>query len=388
MKQEDNSKPSLLSQTGLHWDKVIAEVEDHAILLLGPSGTILTWNKGAETIKGYTAQEAVGQNFRIFYPAPDQQDGLPEKLIDRAVRSGKAIHEGWRVRKNGSFFWGSVVISALHNEKGDVIGFSKVTRDLTERKFSEDLLKQKNEELQRMNLELASFAYVASHDLQAPLRKIQAFASQLDKSEKEKFSPRGQELVMRIHRNAERMQELIRDLLSYAQLSSEERKIESVDMNELLSGVKKDLEDTIAEKGALIEASPLPFITGIRFQLHQLVMNLLSNALKFSKPDERPHIVLTASVVKGSDIKLSFGESRKSYHHIAITDNGIGFDPEFSAKIFEVFQRLHSGTLYSGTGVGLAICKRILENHGGMILAESEANKGATFHVYLPAEVA
>ena len=385
MKQEDYTGLRVNEQTVLQWDKVIAEIQDHAILLLDRNGTILNWNKGAESIKGYPAREAIGKNFRVFYPAEDQQNHLPEKLIDQAIRSGKAAHEGWRVRKDGSYFWGSVVITALHNEDGSVIGFSKVTRDLTERKFSEDLLRQKNKELERMNLELASFAYVASHDLQAPLRKIQTFAFQLEKSEKEKLTARGVEFLTRIQANAGRMQNLIQDLLAYARVSSDEWNLEPVDLNELLEIEKKDLEEINAQKNARIESCALPVVRGIRFQLLQLLTNLLGNAFKFSRPDTPLHITIRARVVMGDEIKPSFGDPRKRYHHIVIADNGIGFDPEFSAKIFEVFQRLHSGVLYTGTGVGLAICKRIVENHGGMITAEGEVNKGAAFHIYLPA---
>jgi PAS domain S-box-containing protein len=384
MKQEDHSGVSANKQTILRWDKIIAEIDDHAILLLDSDGRILNWNKGAEIIKGYTAKEAIGQNFRIFYPPQDQESALPEKLIHQAIQTGKAVHEGWRRRKDGSHFWGSVVITALHNEQGNVIGFSKVTRDLTEKKFSEDLLKQKNEALERMNLELASFAYVASHDLQAPLRKIQTFAFQLESTEKKNFTERGVEFLTRIQANADRMQNLIQDLLSYAQMSAEERNIEPVDLNDLLAMEKKDLEEIIAAKNACIESSGLPVIRGVRFQLHQLLANLLSNALKFSKPDTRPHIEVSATMVKGHDIKPVAGDSQKNYHHIIIADNGIGFDQEFNTKIFEIFQRLHTGTMYSGTGIGLAICKRIVENHGGMITAEGEVNKGATFHIYMP----
>jgi PAS domain S-box-containing protein len=386
MKQEDHSGVPANEQTILRWDKIIAAIDDHAILLLDRDGIILNWNKGAEIIKGYTAQEAVGQNFRIFYPPEDQQSYLPEKLIHQAIDTGKAVHEGWRRRKDGSHFWGSVVITALHNEQGNVLGFSKVTRDLTEKKFSEDLLKQKNEALERMNLELASFAYVASHDLQAPLRKIQTFAFQLESTEKKNFTERGLEFLTRIQANADRMQNLIQDLLTYAQMSAEERNIELVDLNVLLAIEKKDLEEIIAAKNACIESSGLPVLRGVRFQLHQLLANLLGNALKFSKPDTQPRIQVSATIVKGHEIKPIAGDSKKNYHHLVIADNGIGFDQEFNTKIFEIFQRLHTGAMYSGTGIGLAICKRIVENHGGMIAAQGEVNKGATFHIYIPAD--
>src|ERR1700749_4069322 len=154
---------------------MIEEIEDYAILMLDRDGIICNWNKGAEKIKGYREEEAVGKHFRIFYRQEDRDAGLPEQLIERAVREGKAIHEGWRQRKDGSVFWGSIVITALHNPEGQVIGFSKVTRDLTDKKRSEDRLRQYSRQLEAQNKELQQFAYAAAHDLKEPLRKIQVY---------------------------------------------------------------------------------------------------------------------------------------------------------------------------------------------------------------------
>jgi len=165
---------------------MIDQIEDYAIIILDPQGSIENWNKGAERIKGYQAEEVIGKNFSIFYTEQDQLAGLPQKMIETAVREGKATMEGWRVRKNGSKFWGNILISAVYNDAHEVIGFTKVTRDLTERKNAEDFSKQytldlerKNFELERVNKELQAFAYVSSHDLQEPLRKIQAFSEKI-----------------------------------------------------------------------------------------------------------------------------------------------------------------------------------------------------------------
>ncbi|HYG18187.1 MAG TPA: PAS domain S-box protein [Ohtaekwangia sp.] len=368
----------------IHWERIISEIEDYAIVLIDKKGVIINWNKGAESIKGYKPQDVLGKNFRIFYPAEDRNSGLPEQLIEEAIKNGKAFHEGWRVRKDGTRFWGSVVITALHDDNGEVIYLVKVTRDLTERKRSEDLLKQKNTELEQMNNELAAFAYVASHDLQAPLRKIQSFTSRFAEVEEPNLSGHGQEMLQRIQRNAARMEELIRDLLAFARTSAAEHKFEWVDLNEELKTVTKDLEETIAEKAATIDSSPLPVLVGIPFQLHQLLTNLISNALKFSKQDVPLKLTITADIVKGDMIKGHQATPWHDYHHLVFSDNGIGFESEFNAKVFDVFQRLHSKSKYSGSGVGLAICKRIVENHNGIITANGETDKGAVFEIYLP----
>lgn len=372
------------------YQRMIAEIEDYAILMMDPAGTILNWNRGAEKIKGYTAEEVLGKNFRIFYLEKDRQALVPDQLIEQAAKNNRAQHEGWRVRKDGSKFWGSVVITALHDDAGNVIGFSKVTRDLTERKEAEEAmtknaqeLELKNKELAAMNQELASFAYVSSHDLQEPLRKIQTFATRIVETEEKNLSDKAKDYFSRMQSAASRMQKLIEDLLSYSRTNTTEKKFEPTDLNEILKEVKTDLKETIESKKAKISIDPLPTINGIHFQLNQLFTNIFSNALKFSKADVSPEISVSTQLVEGS----TFGQimnAKKIYHKISVSDNGIGFEPEHNAKIFEVFQRLHGRSEYSGTGIGLAICKKIVDNHGGVINAEGQLDKGATFNIFLP----
>jgi PAS domain S-box-containing protein len=373
------------------YHQMVAEVGDYAILLLDPEGRIENWNKGAENIKGYKASEIVGQNFRVFYGEEDQRDRLPERLIDIARREGKSTHEGWRLRKNGARFWGSVVITALHDSQNNIIGFSKVTRDLTDKKIADDQLKttteqlaQQNRELERMNQELTSFAYVSSHDLQEPLRKIQTFITRIIETESENISERGKDYFQRIQNAANRMQTLIDDLLTYSRTNTDGRKIETTDLNIILEEVKLDLREKIDEKNATIKSERLPTAEVVAFQFRQLLVNLIGNSLKFSKSDVKPEIRIKCEVISGDSIPDHHNQKEKPFYHITLTDNGIGFEAEYNAKIFEVFQRLHGRSEYTGTGIGLAICKKIVENHGGFISAEGTPGVGATFHIYLP----
>lgn len=358
-------------------ERMLGEIEDYAMIFLDSEGIITRWNKGAQAIKGYSEEEAVGKHIEIFYSKEDRDSGLPRRLIKDAVANGKAVHEGWRLRKNGSFFWGAVVITTLHDDNGKVVGFAKVTRDLTDKKLAEDSLREKNQQLERTNAELSSFAYIASHDLQEPLRKIQTFLSRINDLEKGRLSEKSVDYFNRIQNAGERMQQLIEDLLAYSRTNLDESKMQQVDLNQVIADVQRDLSEAIADKHAMVQvASPLPTVRGIPFQLQQLFTNLLSNSLKFSKGDVKPVIQLSSS--------LKTLDSRKTFNCIRVEDNGIGFEEEFREKIFELFQRLHGRSEYPGTGIGLAIVKKIVVNHGGTIQATSVPGEGATFEICLP----
>jgi PAS domain S-box-containing protein len=362
------------------YHKMIDEVQDYAIILLDTKGNIMNWNRGAEKIKGYREEEIVGQNFKVFYRNEDVVSGVPDKLINEASATGKAMHEGWRVRKDGSMFWGYIVITALHDGQGNIIGYSKVTRDLTERKKSDDRMKAYAEDIALRNKQLEEFAYIASHDLQEPLRKIQTFADILRIKIDDKESV--QINVDKITGAAQRMSILIKDVLKYSQLSATDNLFEEVDLNEVLGEVLGDFELQIQDKNVSIAIAPLPTIKGIPVQLHQLFCNLISNGIKFSDK-ETPQIEISTSYVSGHAIKdVHLSNPELNYVKIAVADNGIGFSPEYAEHVFKLFKRLN--TFSSGTGIGLALCKKIAENHHGAINAESEPGQGATFNVYLP----
>lgn len=379
-----------LRRSEIRYHRMISEVRDYAIILLDKKGNIENWNAGAEQIKGYKAEEAIGKNFRMFYTKEDLDRKLPQKLIQEAMRSGRVTHEGWRLRKDGTRFWGSVVITALHEHDGKLIGFSKVTRDLTDKKYAEDNLKAnaaqldlKNKTLERLNDELSTFTHVASHDLKEPLRKIQLFASRI--AAKDYLLPGEKNDVEKIRSSAARMQNLMEDLLAFSLVSNDTSKFEPLDLNEIIESVKKnDLEVAINEKKAVIKVGKLPILNGVRFQFHQLFLNLLSNAVKFSKPGLAPVIKISSNLIKGPDIPGQVDTGNNKYHQISIADNGIGFSQEYSTRIFAAFERLHSREVFAGTGIGLAIVKKVVENHNGIVVAEGVPDEGATFHVYLP----
>lgn len=370
---------------------MVEEVQEYSILYLNPEGIIENWNVGAEKIKGYKAEEIIGKHFAVFYADNDRKAKVPEKLLELAREKGKVIHEGWRTRKDGSLFWASVVITAVHNKKGDVIGFSKVTHDLTERKKADDKLKmnaleleQKNNELEEMNKELQSFAYISSHDLQEPLRKIQTFASQIIEKESENLSENGKDKFKRMQNSAQRMQTLINDLLAYSRTNSQERIFVKTDLSQIIKEVKEDLTEELEQKRALIEVKHTSEVDIIPFQFKQLLYNLISNSLKFSNPEVPIVIKITSEIALGQDLPEERLIAAKKYCHVKVSDNGIGFESQYNKKIFEVFQRLHGRDRYNGTGIGLAIVKKIVENHNGIITASGVQNKGASFDIYIP----
>ncbi len=239
------------------------------------------------------------------------------------------------------------------------------------------------EELRIANKELLAFTYIASHDLQEPLRKIQTFVTIILEDENENLSDDGKYSFQRIQSSAKRMQQLIEDLLAFSRISTTDHKFEKTELSAIVDEVKTELKDAIHEKHATIESNELCPANIIPFQFRQLMYNLISNALKFSNPKVPPQIMIKSSIIKGSKLNNEKLSPEKNYCHVIVKDNGIGFEPHFSERIFGVFQKLHGKDIYAGTGIGLAIVKKIVENHNGIIIATSELNKGATFNIYI-----
>lgn len=259
-----------------------------------------------------------------------------------------------------------------------------ILRDITKEVSNEIILQQRNRDLERSNAELESFNRVVSHDLQEPVRKIQMFISRFSDFDFENLSKRGKEYLGKIDSSANRMQLLIRNLLSYAKLGDELEALHSVNLNLVFDSVLEDLSEKIKETKAKITVPELPEIQGTEFQLEQLFNNLVSNALKYKKHDSPPEIIVTSEIIAFDKIDKTLNLSPSKYILLIVADNGVGFEPDQSENIFRLFQRLHQKNAYEGTGLGLAICKKIVENHEGHISARSEPGKGTQIRVYFP----
>jgi PAS domain S-box-containing protein len=335
-------------------------------------------------ILGYTPNEfdVTFDNYREFVH-PDDLDRY-NQLGEETVANGNSdIHTYRIITKKGNVK--HIYANGQKVEKEGRAASVGVIQDITARVKAEEKLRSKNEELKRSNAELESFNRVASHDLQEPMRKIQMFVSRLAEGELEKLSDKGKMYFDKIDSSANRMQTLIKYLLAYSRINRTKKDFVRISLNETLEKVLGDLEERIEESSAKITLENLPLIKAIPFQMEQLFNNLVSNAIKYRSLTEPTKIVITCKKLSRNKISEAFDKKRKNYYKITIVDNGIGFDQENSEKIFGLFERLHQKEEYSGTGIGLAICKKIVLNHKGHIFAKSEPGKGSTFSIYLPA---
>jgi light-regulated signal transduction histidine kinase (bacteriophytochrome) len=305
-------------------------------------------------------------------------------LLQHARETGKATHEGWRKRKDGSALWGSVVLTALHDNENNVIGFSKVTRDLTERKLAEDKLKEYLAQLEFQNRELEQFVYAASHDLKEPLRKIHFYNDFIVQDDSNSLSAKTRDYLTRSITAANRMKQLIDDLLGYSRATSSAENYETVNLNDVINDVTGEIKEELERVKGTIAVDHLPVIQGIPFQLKQLLYNLVENSIKYKYPDRNLHISVTHEIVDRNEVEGFITGSESRYHKISVIDNGSGFDARYAKKMFEIFQRLNNVLDTHGTGIGLAICKKIVQNHRGVIHAYGKLNEGATFSIYLP----
>jgi PAS domain S-box-containing protein len=467
-------------------------VQDYAIFMLDPRGTIVSWNIGAERIKGYGADEIIGQNFSRFYPQEDVDRGLPAEDLRVAATSGRTEVERWRVRKNGSRFLASLLITAARDASGKLVGFSEISRDISERTESEakyrglleaapdamvvvseagkivllnvqaeqqfgysrdellgqdvtaiipmgfaerlqsdalrtaeetttqqigmgielfarrkddsefpievmlsplqssqgilvtaairDITERKRDqgqllqtvgELKRSNEELQHFAYVASHDLQEPLRMVASYTELLAKRYKGRLDSDADDFIAYAVDGSSRMQRLINDLLAYSRAGTSTDPPRRISSEGALRSALTNLQTTIVESAAVVTHDSLPLVTMDDTQLTQVFQNLIGNAVKY-RGTEAPRIHISAASTTGTEWIFS------------VRDNGLGIEPQYFEKIFVLFQRLHGRAEFAGTGIGLAICKKMLERLGGRIWVESEASNGSTFHFAVP----
>jgi PAS domain S-box-containing protein len=352
---------------------LVESVRDYAIFLIDPEGYIATWNRGAEHLKGYTAAEAVGSHFSMFYTDGDRERDHPAHELEIAIRTGRYEEEGWRVRKDGSCFWANVVITAVYDRSDTLIGFAKVTRDLTDRRAAEATLRAANEHLERANRELDRFAAVAAHDLQEPLRTVAGFAELLQDHHADQLDERGKSYLGHVSAVVERMQHLVDDLLGYAK-AADERPAATVQIVEAATVVVAELRAAITARGAEVAIEIDGTAAALRANprdVESVLRNLVSNAVKFADAEHPRVIVRSAAVADGV--------------RIDIIDNGIGVDAAERPRLFRPFQRLHSAADYPGTGLGLAIAQRVVERNGGAIGVDSVAGEGSRFWFTLPA---
>ena len=267
-------------------------------------------------------------------------------------------------------------------------GFVASAVNTTQSRHQRQQLEALNRELIRSNENLRQFAYVASHDLQEPLRKIQAFGDLLQQQYGRQFSPDAQDIVHRMQSAAQRASTLIRDLLAYSRVSTERQPHKKLALDTVLTEVLDDLDFALREVGGQVQVAELPTLPGDQIQLRQLFQNLLSNAIKFRRPNQSPVISIAARSIRADalppDRIAATKQPNQPFWIITVQDNGIGFDAQHNERIFQLFQRLHGRTRYAGTGIGLAIARQVADNHGGFIVADSTPGAGATFSVYLP----
>jgi|GEM_PF-2748194 len=347
--------------------------------------------KGWYDYTGQKTGEAVGKGWAAAVH-PDDVEGLLKKWQE-TVNAGVALHHEARVRnKEGEYRWHHLRSVPIYNAEGNVFLWGGTLTDIHDKKAKTEELERKvwerTIELERSNKNLEEFAYAASHDLKAPIRKIMTFSDRLKTLLQEKLEDQHLQYFERIDKASIRMNTLIDDLLAYSSVRNNANALEDVDLNHCIDVVLEDLEIEIQEKNSIVTIETLPTVKGHRRQLQQALQNLISNALKYTKPDMVPEVNVRSKRMMGYELPISFPgmEKEKEYYLIEVSDNGIGFEQKDADRIFNVFTRLHGNHEYRGTGIGLSIVRKVIENHGGVIWAESEPDKGATFKILLPKE--
>jgi len=326
--------------------------------------------------------EATVENFLKFVHPDDRHivtNGVKE------VTDNNPFPVEYRIiRKDGEIrFFKS--IGKFITDNGNSKLYIGISRDITQQHLTEQALVERNRELEHSVNELESFNRVASHDLQEPLRKIQTFISRISEKELSAMSETSKEYFARIKTSASRMRTLIDDLLLFSRANKIEKVFEKTDFNQILESVRQELSQTIEEKNAVIRSASLPTLNVIPFQIQQLFINLIGNSLKYSNPDVPPEIKIECEIMSAGTSPILEGNASTNYYKISVTDNGLGFEQKYADHIFVLFHRLHNKSEYPGTGIGLAICKKIVENHNGFITAKGIPGIGSTFTIFLPA---
>ncbi len=371
-----------LRESDEHLRLLVNSVRDYAILMLDPSGQVASWNQGAERIKGYNANEIVGRHFSCFYPPEDVQNGKPEHELQRAIAEGRYEEEGWRIRKGGSRFWADVVITALKDGTGKLRGFSKITRDASERKKAQLQIAQQNHELALRNREVeratnlkSRFLATMSHELRTPLNAIVGFSELLAEETAGELNDKQKRFVGHIKQGSAHLLQLINDILDLSKIEAGqlELRFEDFQVKDTLPEVLSTIRPLAMAKNIQVQhnlkTDRAVYADRVRFK--QILYNLLSNAVKFTP--------------KGGRIEIDSLED-ENFVYVSVTDTGIGIRAEDQAVVFEEFRQIEgkTGATSEGTGLGLAITKRLVEQQGGKISLQSETGKGSRFTFTLP----
>ncbi len=389
------------------YNRSLLEASLDPLVTISPNGTISDVNEAAVRATGFSRKELIGTDFSNYFTEPEKAKAGYETVF----RDGSVTDYSLEIRhRNGKITPVLYNATVYRDAQGKVTGVFAAARDITERKRAEDALlkaynelddrvkertielqeanaslekeiaerkatadelRKKSKELERSNLELQQFAYIASHDLQEPLRAISGFTELLEKRYKGQIDERADKYIKFIVDGTRQMNQVIHDLLAYSRVQTKAHEFEFIDVNQSLKQALLNLQTSIRDENAVIRTDTLPSVYADGIQITQLFQNLIGNALKFQKPGNQPEISI--SVHKSGDM-----------WKFSVTDNGIGIDPQYSERIFKIFQRLHAKGEYEGTGIGLAICKRIVERHGGEIMVRSKPGAGSTFSFTLP----
>jgi len=364
--------------------RLLIERMHEGAVLINEEGMILYCNSCFADMVKLPLQKVIGSDIRTYIDLFKGPPGLPVDEKSNVLKEETVIQVSGGIKL-------PVMMSLTRMPLNDMDVISIIFTDLTipnhnkeELKIRARELEKKNIELEIANKDLVNFTHISSHDLQEPLRKIQNFVACVIQENGPHLSVDGLDYLKRANETAGRMRELIDDLLLYTRTKDEDRNFEKTDLSQVIGEVKVIFDDLTVEKKAIITTSGTMEVFVIRFQFRQLFYNLISNSFKFSR-NNTPTIRISTEVIPGSFVSKKNLLTAEHYCHIVYSDDGIGFEPEYNERVFDVFRRLHNGTKYPGTGMGLAICKSIIENHNGIITATGELNKGVRFDIYIPA---
>jgi PAS domain S-box-containing protein len=352
--------------------KIVSELKGFAIFVMDKKGTICTWNIGCELMKGYQAEEAIGQNYNILFPDFLREKGLPEQEIKIARETGRYETENWRRTKTGELFWAFVVLTKITDEEGNFVGFIKVTQDQSEKKKFHDQLNSKIEDFKKINADLNNFTYTASHDLKAPINNLEGLALLLkeDLENEEIGNKRIYNIVDLMYQSALKFKAIITNMAKSAYEETEHYTYQSFKdvVDEIKSLLGQDIENTqVVFQEDYAEA---PFILYPRKHIRSILHNLITNAMKYRSAERILEIRIKTTKADG-------------YTMLEVADNGLGIKEEDKDRVFVMYQRLEGGEKEEGTGVGLGLVAKIVDGNQGKIEIESKVNEGSTFRVFL-----